>query len=134
LFAIFKNNHKTGKRVLEKRIIPKENIIKNDTFFLPNGEGTPNKATPNSFLGKRALTHLQGEKVAGINGRSSFRIRGGCHPRERVLIKGGIAITAADPSADQVRWICRRKRGEKSRFERDHLQEQTCLPASPPYW
>jgi hypothetical protein len=53
LFAIFKNNHKPGKRVLEKRIIPKEDIVKNDTFFLPNEAGTRSKATPNSFLGKQ---------------------------------------------------------------------------------
>jgi hypothetical protein len=41
MFAICKNNHKARKRVLEMRIIPKEDIIKNDTFFLPNEEETP---------------------------------------------------------------------------------------------
>jgi len=52
------NNHKARKRVLEKRIIPKEDIIKNDTFFLPNEKGTPEQSNSQFVLGKTALTHL----------------------------------------------------------------------------
>jgi hypothetical protein len=52
LFAILISNGNSTKRVLEKRMIPKETPIETDTIFT-NGGVTPNKATPNPLLEKK---------------------------------------------------------------------------------
>ena len=66
-------------------MIPKENRIQTDTIFT-NGGVTPNKATPNPFLGKKTSLIYAKIRVAG------FKVRGSLISMYQLMITIGIVL------------------------------------------